>query len=96
MRELQLTDAEAGVADVFADLHDLATACKFNDCRHETEPGCAVQAALSEGQLDPARMERWKKLVVEERFNSATMAQRKAKDKVLGKTIRNIQKKNRK
>jgi len=66
MRELGLVDAGAGVAAVFgaveAEVEALAAACRFNDCRHEAEPGCAVQAALHEGRLDPARYGSWLKL----------------------------------
>ena len=48
MRELGLWDAEAGVAATFADIEALAALCRFSDCAHTTEPGCAVQAALAE------------------------------------------------
>ncbi len=96
MRELQLTDAAAGVGEVFADLQDLATQCKFNDCAQDTEPGCAIRAAIDEGEIDASRIARWQKLVAEDAFNSATLAERKSSDKALGKTIRQIQKKNRK
>ncbi len=96
MRELQLTDTETGVADVFADLHELATQCRFNDCQHETEPGCAVLAALKTGDIDTARLARWRKLVAEDKHNSASLAQRKSKDKTLGKLIRQVQKQKKK
>lgn len=96
MRELQLLDAASGLADVFADIDVLTSQCKFRNCAHQTEPGCAVQAALANGEIDPMRFARWQKLTAEDQVNSATMAQRKAKDKVLGKTIRAIQKKNKK
>lgn len=96
IRELQLTDTETGLADVFADLHELSAQCRFNDCRHEAEPGCAVLAALENGTIDAPRLDRWKKLVAEERHNTASLAQRKTKDKALGKTIRQVQKNNRK
>jgi len=96
IREIQLTDAEAGVADVFADLHELSAQCRFNDCRHEAEPGCAVLAALENGTIDTPRLDRWKKLVAEEQRNTASLAQRKSKDKALGKTSRQIQRNNRK
>lgn len=92
MRELQVTDAGSGVAGVFADLHTLAAQCRFNDCRHETEPGCAVMAAVENGAVDGARLARWRKLAAEERFNSASLAERKSKDKALGKAIRQIKK----
>lgn len=96
MRELQLTDAATGVADVFADLTELAHHCKFNDCAHETEPGCALREAVALGEVDPERLARWKKLGTEEAQNTQALAARKARDKVLGRTIKQIQKTNRK
>ncbi len=92
MRELQVTDAATGIGTLFADLEELATRCRFNDCQHETEPGCAIQDALSAGIIDQARMQRWQKLQAEDAFNTATLAERKSRDKALGKTIRQIQK----
>lgn len=58
MHELQLTDAAAGITDVFEDIEALAAGCRFTDCQHETEPGCAVLAAIEDGSLDPARLAR--------------------------------------
>jgi ribosome biogenesis GTPase len=68
LREMQLWDAEDGVARVFADIDALAGQCRFGDCRHEGEPGCAVQAALDAGMLDPARLENRWKLLREQEF----------------------------
>ena len=92
MRELQLTDATSGINDVFADLHDLSTQCRFNDCQHETEPGCAILKAIDSGQADPARLGRWRKLRAEDAFNSADLAARRNKDKAFGKMVRQIKK----
>jgi len=92
MRSLEMTDAASGIADVFADLMELAGDCRFNDCAHETEPGCAVLAAIESGQIDAARLARWKKLDAEERFNSASLAERRAQDKAFGKKVRSIMK----
>ncbi len=68
LRELQLWDAEEGLAQAFADINLLAAQCRFNDCRHETEPGCAVQAAVQAGTLDLARLENHRKLLREQEF----------------------------
>jgi ribosome biogenesis GTPase / thiamine phosphate phosphatase len=62
MRELQLVDVDDGVATVFADLTEMARGCRFGDCAHVSEPGCAVQAAIAAGQLDPGRLDRFRKL----------------------------------
>jgi len=85
MRELRLVDAEAGVDEVFGDITDLAATCKFNDCAHQTEPGCAVRAAIAAGDLDAARLERWRKLEKENRFNTATVGENRAHLKRLQK-----------
>ena len=92
MRELQMTDAASGIGDLFADLQALSTLCKFNDCQHETEPGCAVLKALDDGEIDAARLGRWRKLVAEDAFNSATLAERRSKDKAFGKVVRQVTK----
>lgn len=62
MRELGLLDAEGGVASTFEDIEALATRCRFRDCRHGDEPGCAVRAALETGELDPGRWRGFDKL----------------------------------
>jgi ribosome biogenesis GTPase len=77
MRELQLSDAAAGLDEVFGDIVAIAQQCKFSDCAHRTEPGCAVQAALGAGALDRSRFDRWRKLVTEEALNAAPAAVRR-------------------
>jgi ribosome biogenesis GTPase len=88
MRELQLTDLQSGIDEVFSDITDLVTACRFNDCAHESEPGCAVLAAVEGGEIDPSRLRRWKKLIAEEAHNSASLAARRANDRSFGKMIK--------
>ncbi len=66
MRELGLYDDE-GVDTAYADVAELAGACRFRDCAHRTEPGCAVAAAIDDGRLDPARLLGWRKLQAEAR-----------------------------
>lgn len=85
MRELQLTEAEAGIEDLFDDIVALEGSCRFHDCRHETEPGCAVQAALAAGTLEADRLARYLKVKREDAMNSATLAERRAKDRAFGK-----------
>jgi ribosome biogenesis GTPase len=92
IRELQLVDSDEGVEDLFADIVELASECRFADCGHESEPGCAVRAALEEGRLDPERLKRFRKLAAEETRNSETLAQRRARDKGFGKMVKSIMK----
>lgn len=62
MRELGLWDADAGVSAIFADIEDLAGQCRFSDCSHEREPGCAVRTAIKRGELDAGRWGSYAKL----------------------------------
>lgn len=62
LRSLPLWDAESGVAAVFDDVEELAAACRFRDCGHESEPGCAVRAAVASGVLEGRRVESYHKL----------------------------------
>jgi ribosome biogenesis GTPase len=65
MRELGLYDDAEGVDTAYADVASLASQCRFRDCGHRSEPGCAVAAALDDGRLDPARYSAWRKLQAE-------------------------------
>jgi ribosome biogenesis GTPase len=62
MRELQLWEAEEGLEEAFEDIVELETQCRFSDCAHDTEPGCAIQAALADGTLSRERWESFRKL----------------------------------
>jgi ribosome biogenesis GTPase len=65
LREIQLWSDETGLQAAFEDVEELATACRFTDCRHGAEPGCAVTAAVAEGRLDAARLDSFRKLQAE-------------------------------
>lgn len=87
MRELGLWSSGEGVAEAFADLESFAAQCRYRDCRHEQEPGCAVRRAVADGSLDPERFESWRKLQKElhwlavrqdERLRAAEQAKWKA------------------
>lgn len=90
MRELQLTGVKAGLDDVFNEISSLACHCRFSDCQHQNEPGCAVQKAINTGDIDQARLQRWRKLVREDEFNSASIAERRARDKSFGRLYKSI------
>lgn len=90
MRELGLVDAAEGVAEVFADIEDLAAACRFRDCTHESEPGCAVQAAVAGGTLEADRVARHRKLAREERFNTEARHEAHARARAFGKMHRQV------
>jgi ribosome biogenesis GTPase len=62
MRELQLWEPEQSLDETFADIQTLAAECRFRDCRHDREPGCAVKAAAESGSLDPGRYANYLKL----------------------------------
>ena len=84
-RELQLVDVQDGIDDVFEEISRLASECRFADCTHESEPGCAVLAAVESGDVDPDRLKRWHKLIREEAMNRESIAERRARGKALGK-----------
>jgi ribosome biogenesis GTPase len=62
LREVQLWDADEGIEQAFADVDELAVGCRFNDCAHKQEPGCAVQAAIDEGRLPRERLQSYRAL----------------------------------
>lgn len=92
MRELRLSDVTDGIGVTFADLVTLAQSCRFTDCAHDREPGCAIQAAIEAGTLDAARLTRWQKLQREDRFNAATAAELHARARTFGKATRHAAK----
>jgi ribosome biogenesis GTPase len=95
MRELQLSGTSEGLEELFEDIETLAAQCKFSDCAHESEPGCAVKAALSSGALDRARFLRWQKLNREDQYNSETIAAARARQKSFGRVVKEAMAKSR-
>ena len=65
MRELGMWEISEGLTDAFADVERFLGKCRFADCRHDREPGCAIKAALASGELDPERWASWRKLRAE-------------------------------
>ena len=82
VRAVSLWSSGHGIERAFADVFDLMDHCRFRDCKHEQEPGCAVNAAIDSGELDPRRLESMKRLVAEEAaLEEEQRAQEKAMDR---------------
>lgn len=92
MRELGLIGAGDGLEESFDEIHDLATRCRFSDCTHTKEPGCAVLAALAAGELDEGRYESFVKLRRETEFHELSQAQKRRKDRDFGNFIKSAKK----
>ena len=70
MREIGMANIEEGIDSTFADIIELEKQCKFSDCQHKTEPGCAVKAAIESGELTRERLELYRSLSIENMNNS--------------------------
>jgi ribosome biogenesis GTPase len=88
MREFGLWDADEGVDETFAEIVELAAGCRFADCSHKFEPGCAVRAAVADGRLDAGRLKSYRHLA-RELAEQPSPAQRREKDRRFQKAIRN-------
>ncbi len=93
MRGLGVAEVAFGIDATFPEISELALTCKFRDCDHETEPGCAVQAAIARGEIDPERLKRFKKLKRENQHATDTIAQARDRNRKLGKMIKSAVKK---
>ena len=88
MRELGLWDAEEGLDQSFGDIEALAVECRFHDCSHTNEPGCAVKDAVENGQLSGERLQSYMKLRKENSYAADTeeyLAKKKQKFKNISK-----------
>ena len=90
IRELKVAAADAGLASVFDDIKGLASTCRFSDCQHDNEPGCAVQSAVDRGDLDARRLSNYLKLIRENERNSASLAERRSQGKAFAKHVRSV------
>jgi ribosome biogenesis GTPase len=93
LRELQLWEADSGVAEAFGDIAGFASECRFRDCAHTGEPGCAVRAAVERGELSAARLDSYHKLQAELRHleaetDPATRRERKRGERVANKALK--------
>lgn len=96
MRALRLAEVAEGIDAVFPEIAELAAGCRFSDCAHDLEPGCAVQAAIAAGAFDEDRLARWRKLREEDARNAESLAQSRARDRSFGKMIKTAKKTHRK
>ncbi|GAB4388413.1 ribosome small subunit-dependent GTPase A [Albidovulum sp.] len=87
MRELRLADMGEGIDETFADIVELAASCRFRDCSHGPEPGCAVQQAVRDGRLDEGRLRRWQKLRDEDTRHSAAGHEARRRQKAFARQI---------
>ena len=96
MRGLGVAEVAFGIDATFPEISERATQCKFRDCAHESEPGCKVQAGIASGDIDPDRLERFRKLKHENEHATATIAQSRERGRKQGKIYRAaVQKKGR-
>ena len=77
MRELQMSEVSSGVAEVFDDIVETTLECRFTNCTHADEPGCAIRAGILDHKLDPARVARWRKLRDEDVVGTASATVRR-------------------
>jgi ribosome biogenesis GTPase / thiamine phosphate phosphatase len=101
MREIQLWTSEDGIAESFADIEVYAESCRFRDCSHHNEPGCAVWSAIYEGTLDENRLASYKKLqkelaYIDRKLDKKAQAEEKKHWKNISKEVRHISKHKRK
>ncbi len=94
MREVGITESPGGLESTFESIFELSKACKFKDCTHTTEKGCAVLKALENGEIDAASYENFLKMQREKEHFESSLAERRKKDKDFGKLIKNYKKGN--
>ncbi|MDD3763160.1 MAG: ribosome small subunit-dependent GTPase A [Nevskiales bacterium] len=90
MREFGILGADSGIGDSYAAISALASACRFRDCSHTDEPGCAVLAAVQAGDISPESLQNFHKLMEESRFNDMSYAEKRKKDRNFGRYIKSV------
>ncbi|MFC1941594.1 ribosome small subunit-dependent GTPase A [Chloroflexota bacterium] len=85
IRELGNIDVNTSINEIFSDIKDLSDVCRFNDCNHTGEAGCAVLKAVQNGELDEARYQSYLKLLKESEHYQMSYAEKRKKDRKLGK-----------
>ncbi|RPH38147.1 ribosome small subunit-dependent GTPase A [bacterium] len=88
MRELGLMGVGASIDDSFSDIHELSKNCRFNDCTHSVEVGCAILMAVQNGSVSEARYQSYMKFIRESQFHEMTYLERRKKDKQFGRMVK--------
>lgn len=88
MRELGNMSVDSGIEETFSELFELSRYCKFNNCSHTNEKGCAILSAIKEGELSEQRYENYIKMKNESAFNEMSYFEKRKKDKDFGKMIK--------
>jgi len=92
MKELGMTDNEKGIKTTFLEIYDISLKCKFPDCKHINETGCAVIEALNNGTIEKDSFDNFQKIQVEQERFQTTVAEKRKKDKEFGKMVKNYKK----
>jgi ribosome biogenesis GTPase len=92
MRELGLLGAGEGLTETYADIDALATGCRYPDCTHVSEPGCAVRAAIERQELSEEHLHNYQKLRKESEFHDLSSLERRKKDRAFGRFVHNYKK----
>ena len=90
IRELKVAEVDAALATVFDDIEAAAARCRFTDCRHESEPGCAVRNAVENGDIEARRLRNYLKLLRENERNSASLAEKRLQGRAFAKHIKQV------
>jgi len=94
MKELGMTDNTEGIITTFQEIVNIAINCKFPDCKHINETGCAVIDALNNGTIDKDSYDNYQKIRKEQERFQTTVSEKRKKDKAFGKMIKNYYKDN--
>jgi ribosome biogenesis GTPase / thiamine phosphate phosphatase len=92
MKELGMTDNAEGIKTTFQDIYNISLMCKFPDCKHIKETGCAVIEALNNGTIDKDSYDNYRKIQKEQERFKITVSEKRKKDKVFGKLVKNYYK----
>lgn len=90
MRELKVAEVDTALTRVFDDIEAIASNCRFADCRHESEPGCAVIAAIENAKISERRLRNYQRLLRENERHKASLAERRSNERAFAKNVRRV------